>query len=85
MGSVERYTDIRYSWSALDGNFHQREVNGFHARGVQHECDHLDGKLYPMRIKDFQLFGFSEEVNKNLSLLERGKFADTDELMENNG
>ena len=85
MGSVERYTDIRYSWSDLDGNFHQREAHGFHARVVQHECDHLDGKLYPMRITDFKLFGFSEEVNKNPLLLEQGKFFDEDELMENNG
>jgi peptide deformylase len=39
-----------------------REVDGFHARVVQHECDHLDGILYPMRIRDFSRFGFTEEL-----------------------
>jgi peptide deformylase len=39
-----------------------REVSGFHARVVQHECDHLDGVLYPMRIRDFTKFGFNDAL-----------------------
>jgi peptide deformylase len=42
----------------------ERVVSGFHARVVQHEYDHLDGILYPMRITDFRLFGFNEELNR---------------------
>jgi peptide deformylase len=45
-----------------DGNPMEREVTGFHAGVVQHEYDHLDGILYPMRMKDFSLFGFNEEL-----------------------
>ena len=73
MGAVERFSDISYSWTDFEGKLHEREAHGFHARVVQHECDHLDGKLYPMRIKDFKLFGFAEEVNNNLTLLRRGQ------------
>ena len=45
--------------STLDGRPIEREAEGFHARVVQHECDHLIGKLYPMRIRDFSRFGFT--------------------------
>ena len=48
-----------------------RQADGFHARAVQHECDHLDGILYPMRMDDLSLFGFAEEVNRNRNLLAR--------------
>jgi len=47
-----------------DGNVQEREVSGFHARILQHEYDHLDGILYTMRVTDFRLFGFNEELNR---------------------
>lgn len=59
-GTVPRYEAIRYqAWDQL-GNPIDRFVSGFHARVVQHECDHLLGLLYPMRIKDFSKFGFTD-------------------------
>ncbi len=61
-GVVPRYTRLRYSGFDPFGTRIEREVGGFHARVVQHECDHLDGILYPMRIRDFRLFGFTEEL-----------------------
>ncbi|OEJ68503.1 peptide deformylase [Magnetovibrio blakemorei] len=64
MGEVERFTHIRYSAYDLKGNRIQREAKGFHARVVQHECDHLDGILYPYRIENMDRFGFSEELMK---------------------
>jgi peptide deformylase len=59
-GVVPRHARIRYSGFALDGSHIEREADGFHARVVQHECDHLFGVLYPMRIKDFRQFGFTD-------------------------
>ena len=59
-GSVPRYTKIRYQGFDLKGQIIDRTVTDFHARVVQHECDHLDGILYPARIKDFSTFGFIE-------------------------
>jgi len=73
MGAVPRYTAIRYSWTGLDGKLHSREAQGFHARVVQHECDHLDGVLYPMRMEDMSLFGFAEETNQNRELLAQAR------------
>lgn len=73
MGAVERYTHIKYSWMDLGGNKQEREAEGFHARAVQHECDHLDGKLYPMRMNNFETFGFVEEINKNRQLMRKGQ------------
>jgi len=64
MGAVPRWKRIRYRAQNLDGAVIEREAAGFHARVVQHECDHLDGVLYPMRIKDFQYFGFVEEMRR---------------------
>ena len=58
-GMVPRYSRIRYTGVDPEGRPIDREVDGFHARVVQHECDHLVGKLYPMRIRDFTQFGFS--------------------------
>jgi peptide deformylase len=72
MGSVERYTHIKYSWLNPNGTREEREATGFHARAVQHECDHLDGKLYPMRMHDFTTFGFAEETNRNIALMRKG-------------
>jgi len=61
-GVVPRVTYLRYSGFDQFGGRIEREVTGFHARVVQHECDHLDGILYPMRIRDLSLFGFTEEL-----------------------
>jgi len=58
-GVVPRFARIRYRGFDLDGRPIEREAEGFHARVVQHECDHLVGKLYPMRIRDFSRFGFT--------------------------
>jgi peptide deformylase len=71
MGAVARHGTIRYRWQTLDGETMEREASGFHARAVQHECDHLDGILYPMRMEDLSLFGFADEVNRNKALLAR--------------
>ncbi len=59
-GVVERYRHIRYEGFDPDGRPVQRVAQGFHARVVQHECDHLIGRLYPSRITDFSRFGFTE-------------------------
>jgi peptide deformylase len=59
-GVVPRWTRLRYQGVDQYGTAIDREVEGFHARVVQHECDHLAGILYPMRIKDFSRFGFTE-------------------------
>ncbi len=59
-GKVPRWQKIRYQGFDAKGEPIDREVDGFHARVVQHECDHLVGMLYPMRIKDFTQFGFTE-------------------------
>ena len=59
-GAVPRWTKLRYEGFDQFGNRIDRDVDGFHARVVQHECDHLAGILYPMRIKDFRKFGFTE-------------------------
>ena len=58
-GRVPRYTHIHYTGFDQYGDVIDRTVEGFHARVVQHECDHLIGKLYPMRIRDFTQFGFT--------------------------
>ena len=59
-GVVPRWSRIRYQGFDQYGDTIDRTVEGFHARVVQHECDHLIGKLYPMRIRDFTRFGFTE-------------------------
>jgi len=59
-GVVERYARIRYTGFDPAGQPIDRLADGFHARVVQHECDHLIGKLYPMRITDFTRFGFTD-------------------------
>lgn len=61
-GAVPRWTKIRYRARALDGEAIDRTVEGFHARVVQHECDHLDGVLYPQRMPDLRLLQFNEEA-----------------------
>ncbi|UZG42764.1 peptide deformylase [Caldimonas thermodepolymerans] len=59
-GVVPRWKHIRYTGYDPQGRRIEREAEGFHARVVQHECDHLIGKLYPMRIRDFTRFGYTE-------------------------
>ena len=59
-GVVPRFSQIRYTGFDQYGDAIDRTVDGFHARVVQHECDHLIGKLYPTRIRDFTQFGFTE-------------------------
>ena len=61
-GAVNRCTHIRYRGYDQYGGEIDRTASGFHARVVQHEVDHLDGILYPMRIEDMSLFGFEEEL-----------------------
>ncbi len=61
-GMVPRYRRLRYRGFDPQGNPIDRTVSDFHARVVQHECDHLAGILYPMRIRDFTNFGFIEEL-----------------------
>jgi peptide deformylase len=60
--AVPRSPRIRYRGVDCDGVATEREVTGFHANVIQHEYDHLDGILYPMRMQDFSLFGFTEEL-----------------------
>ena len=61
-GLVPRYSRLRYQGRDARGSPIDRTVAGFHARVVQHECDHLAGILYPMRIRDLRNFGFNEEL-----------------------
>lgn len=61
-GIVPRYTQIHYKGYDQFGHLIDRTVSDFHARVVQHECDHLDGVLYPMRIKDLKDFGYVDVI-----------------------
>lgn len=67
-GLVPRYSTLRYTGFDQYGNIIDRTVSGFHARVVQHECDHLIGVLYPMRIRDMRNFGFSEVLFPDMPL-----------------
>ena len=68
-GRVPRFSAIRYTGFDQFGDVIDRTVEGFHARVVQHECDHLIGKLYPMRVRDFTKFGFTEVLFPELDAL----------------
>jgi peptide deformylase len=59
-GMVPRWTSLHYEGADQYGNLVSRDAEGFHARVVQHECDHLAGILYPMRVSDFSRFGFTD-------------------------
>ncbi|MYD78617.1 MAG: peptide deformylase [Gammaproteobacteria bacterium] len=61
-GKVPRAHNLRYRGFTLDSSPIDRTVDGFHARVVQHECDHLDGILYPMRMEDMRYFGFEDQL-----------------------
>ena len=63
MGQVPRWSRIKYRYQDLDGRTHERIAEGFHARVVQHECDHLDGVLYPQRLADAKTLIFSSEAH----------------------
>ena len=65
-GLVSRCTRLRFSGFDQHGKPIAREAHGFHARVVQHECDHLDGILYPMRLKDMRLFGYEDALFQEL-------------------
>lgn len=69
-GVVPRWSSIRYTGVDEKGQPIDRTVDGFHARVVQHECDHLIGKLYPMRVRDFSRFGFTEVLFPEISAAE---------------
>ena len=60
--AVSRFFHIKYRGYGLDGSLIEREAQGFHARIIQHEIDHLDGILYPSRLKDMAEFGFEDEL-----------------------
>ena len=64
-GMVPRHDRIRYRWTDTEGRAHECEAWGFHARVVQHECDHLDGILYPMRMTDLSTLAFTSELGRS--------------------
>ncbi|MSO73592.1 MAG: peptide deformylase [Alphaproteobacteria bacterium] len=64
-GQVPRYSHIRYRGLDHKGRLFEREARGFHARVVQHECDHLDGVLYPMRMTDLSTLAFTSELGRD--------------------
>jgi peptide deformylase len=69
-GLVARYRELRYTGVDADGRPIDRSVNNFHARVVQHEVDHLDGILYPRRIRDLRQFGFNDALFPGLEVVE---------------
>jgi len=71
-GLVPRYKRIRYQGYDAQGNALDVDATDFHARVVQHECDHLDGILYPYRIKDMSQFGFVEELENADAMTQAG-------------
>jgi peptide deformylase len=69
-GVVPRIRRLRYRGFDPDGGVIERDVEGFHARVVQHECDHLDGILYPMRVRDLARFGFTDVLFPGIDAVE---------------
>ncbi len=63
-GAVPRFVNIRYGGLGIDGETIEEAASGFHARVVQHECDHVDGILYPQRMEDLSQFGFVDEMRR---------------------
>lgn len=61
-GQVERHQRLHVAWRDASGGHHHQEVEGFHARVVQHECDHLDGLLFVDRLHDTRAFGFTDAL-----------------------
>jgi peptide deformylase len=71
--AIPRARRVRYRGVDCDGRTVERIVSGFHASVIQHEYDHLDGILYPMRLKDFRLFGFTEDLARAASAGGKGQ------------
>jgi peptide deformylase len=69
-GQVPRFTRLRYTGFDPSGRPIQREVGGFHARVVQHECDHLDGILYPMRMRDLRQLGYTDVLFPDVAVVD---------------
>ena len=69
-GVVPRHARLHYRGLDPQGNVIERDVEGFHARVVQHECDHLDGILYPMRVRDFSRFGYTDVLFPDVAAIE---------------
>lgn len=69
-GMVPRFSRVRYHGFDQFGKSIDRSVDGFHSRVVQHECDHLQGILYPMRITNFRMFGYTEVLFPGQTLME---------------
>ena len=69
-GRVPRFTRLRYAGQDVRGERFERDVQGFHARVVQHEVDHLDGVLYPQRMHDLRTLGFNEELFPGQALID---------------
>jgi peptide deformylase len=76
-GKVPRFTAIKYEWQDLKGNKFERVAQDFHARVVQHECDHLDGLLYPMRMTDLTTLSFVDALKREAEA--RGETLQLDE------
>jgi peptide deformylase len=76
-GKVPRFTSIRYSWQDLQGNPFERIAADFHARVVQHECDHLDGMLYPYRMTDLSTLAYVDALKAEAAI--RGETLDIEE------
>ena len=79
-GLTPRYTHIHYSGYDQQGNFFERVVRDFHARVVQHECDHLDGVLFPGRMRDLSNLGFEEELVETIREYYKGKYHDNPKI-----
>lgn len=79
-GPVRRFDRVRVTYQTLEGKTIDFEADGFHARVIQHECDHLDGILYPMRIEDLSQFGYVDELRKGAG--EPDSDADEDEVSD---
>ncbi len=79
VGQVPRFTRIRYRGMTLEGRPLEREAEGFHARVAQHECDHLDGILYPQRMTDLSQLAFTSELGRGT---EEPSFAEAESLEE---
>jgi len=84
VGQVPRWTRIRYRGLDLDGQAIEREAAGFHARVVQHECDHLDGILYPQRMTDLSRLAFTSEIGRTLDEPEESEAVAEEEEREEN-
>jgi len=69
-GRVPRFSALRYTGFDPEGRPIEREVSGFHARVVQHECDHLDGILYPMRMRDLRQLGYTDVLFPDVELVD---------------